>query len=94
MRQKEDQEELKQLAPSSSEFQIKQNKFLLPYLMKNDIHESGMDRAKSLASNIQYNKQVNDTNPFFNKTAETIPETNYKSEDLMQMGCQIMKDKS
>lgn len=64
------------------------NKFLLPELMKNDIHEpgNGMDKASSLNKNIFYNKSVVQNNPFFNKALEEIPETNYRESDMVQMG--------
>lgn len=61
--------------------------------MKNDIHEpgNGRDRAKSLAKNIIFNKEVIDNNPYFNHTLDEIPETKYLVKDLVQMGqvCQI-----
>jgi hypothetical protein len=52
----DEKEELPTVPSKKTDFTISKNKFLLPHLMKNDIHEVSNDRAKSLQINIIYNK--------------------------------------
>ena len=52
--------------------------------MKNDVHTNTYT-APNISMNIVYDKGIADNNPFFNKTLDEYPESNYQTIDLFEL---------